>query len=174
MKIVAIFAEKLYSFSFEGESVFSEMLNKWNDAEYINDYYKDNEQIIENNPYVDCRSKKEFRERIVSNAEDLDLSLLKLVVSNKLDDFFEVLSINEPVSKLLSKRKGKQMLLRIYALKIDKNVFVITGGAIKLTQKMQDHSDTNKELKMLDKCRNFLQENRVFDCDSFFEFINEH
>jgi hypothetical protein len=43
--------------------------------------------------------------------------------------------------------------LRLYALKIDKDCFVITGGAIKVSQKMQ--------------------ENGVFDSESFFELLSE-
>lgn len=63
--------------------------------------------------------------------------------------------------------------LRIYAIRIDPNVYIVTGGAIKLTAKMQDREHTQIELEKLNKCRNFLIDNGVFDQDSFLETINE-
>jgi hypothetical protein len=49
--------------------------------------------------------------------------------------------------------------------------FLITGGAIKMTQKMQEHPDTTNELKKLKKVRDFLIENKITFEDSFYDFI---
>lgn len=75
----------------------------------------------------------------------------------------------------LSMQKGKisRNQLRLYALKIDENCFVITGGAIKMTQKMSEHEETSNELDKLIKARNHLNANGVFDNESFYEFITE-
>jgi len=35
--------------------------------------------------------------------------------------------------------------------------FIVTGGAIKLTSRMGEHEDTNKELEKLEKVRDFLK-----------------
>ena len=56
---------------------------------------------------------------------------------------------------------------------LDENCFVITGGAIKMSQKMQDHPDTNNELEKLMEARRYLKSNDVFDDDSFFELLTE-
>jgi hypothetical protein len=63
--------------------------------------------------------------------------------------------------------------LRIYAIRFEKNVFVITGGAIKLTPTMQERAHTQQELTKLNLCRQFLMENGVFDSDSFISMIEE-
>lgn len=42
---------------------------------------------------------------------------------------------------------------------------IVTGGAIKLTQEMKDHEATNKELKKLELCKNFLIENNITDIE---------
>jgi hypothetical protein len=76
--------------------------------------------------------------------------------------------------EILSKRKGRQNLLRIYAIKIDSNCYVITGGAIKITETMQGHQDTLLELTKLEKCKQYLKENDVFDSDSFYELVNDN
>ena len=61
----------------------------------------------------------------------------------------------------------------MYAIRIDTNCFVITGGAIKVTRTMQQHPETNNELQKLEKCKNYLQSKGVFDDASFFEIIGE-
>ncbi|NLA24310.1 MAG: hypothetical protein GX879_05015, partial [Bacteroidales bacterium] len=63
--------------------------------------------------------------------------------------------------------------LRYYAIKIDDNCFLITGGAIKMSQKMQEHPDTNNELKKLNKAKEYFKEIGVFDAESFYELLNE-
>ena len=74
-------------------------------------------------------------------------------------------------------QKGKieeyKNTLRIYAIKIDENCFLITGGAIKMSQKMQDHPDSNNELSKINKAKEYLKDNDVVDEDSFYEFIKE-
>ena len=71
------------------------------------------------------------------------------------------------------KGKLKENILRYYAIKLDENCFVITGGAIKMSQTMQEHPDTTNELKKLEKARAYLKQNGVFDEDSFFELLIE-
>ncbi len=46
--------------------------------------------------------------------------------------------------------------VRIYAVKIDDNLFIITGYGIKLTQQMQDDSILLEELNKLERATNFL------------------
>lgn len=63
--------------------------------------------------------------------------------------------------------------LRVYAIRVEKNVFIVTGGAIKLTPAMQDRPHTQLELDKMNKCRDFLKANGIFDQDSFIDFVNE-
>lgn len=66
--------------------------------------------------------------------------------------------------------------MRLYAIKIDEDTFVITGGAIKLPLQhlMQDRAHTQLELSKLNKAKRYLEENGVNDNDSFYEFLNEN
>lgn len=63
--------------------------------------------------------------------------------------------------------------LRIYAIRIEPNVYIVTGGAIKLTATMQEREHTKRELDKLNTCRDFLKQNGVFDQDSFIDFFEE-
>lgn len=69
----------------------------------------------------------------------------------------------------LAKQKSKRRWLRIYALRIDTNAYIIIGGAIKLTHKMEARLHTAKELDKLESCRTYLIDQGVFDIDSFNE-----
>ena len=63
--------------------------------------------------------------------------------------------------------------LRIYAIRREPNVYVVTGGAIKLSRTMQEREHTALELDKLNRCKAFLKANGVFDQDSFVELTNE-
>lgn len=63
--------------------------------------------------------------------------------------------------------------LRIYAIRLEANVYVVTGGAIKLTHLMQDKEHTAMELDKLNRCKAFLKANGVFDKDSFVDLNKE-
>lgn len=89
-----------------------------------------------------------------------------------LDEYFHQLDNMETGIKILSLRKGKASRhdgLRIYAIKIDENCFLITGGAIKMSHKMKDHPDTALELKKIERVKAYLLKSGVSDNDSFYE-----
>jgi hypothetical protein len=57
--------------------------------------------------------------------------------------------------------------LRIYAIKIGPNTFIVTGGAIKLVGKMDERTHLLKEKQKLDEIRNYLKEEGILDQDDF-------
>jgi hypothetical protein len=165
MKIVSIFAANLYAFHYKDErdNEFARLMELWTDVEYLRNFAKLH-GIAESNRFVT---------EILSNAEEIDDFLYNL--DAQLDSFgryFEPLQLSE-YTKVLSFQKGKikKNQLRIYAIKIDENCFVITGGAIKMSQTMQGHPLTAIELKKLNEARAFLESQGVFDADSFYEII---
>ncbi|MFA6770318.1 MAG: hypothetical protein WCR71_04010 [Bacteroidales bacterium] len=61
--------------------------------------------------------------------------------------------------------------LRLYAIQISKECYIITGGAIKLTKAMQDRPHTKKELSKVNKCLDFLRVEGIFDLKGVLETI---
>src|SRR5690606_7035750 len=98
---------------------------------------------------------------IISNANEIDDTLHELSEDNmrKLDEFFKPLNNQEYKIVELSKQKGRKNYLRIYALRIDTNCFVITGGAIKFTHLMAEREHTRMELEKINHCRDYLKSN---------------
>ena len=97
-----------------------------------------------------------------------------------MDELFKPLASSDLTIRELTREKarnweriGHASWLRIYAIRLEKNVFVITGGAIKLTRAMQDRPHTKKELDKLNRCRQYLLSNGVFDSESFISLTEE-
>ena len=169
MKIVRIFDEKLFAFHYdnEDENELSRLLDLWSDVSYLYQFLKDNKQDIGSLPIG------KLTEQILADAEYINdfLERLSNNENEKLEYFFKPLYNSEYQFQLLSLQKGSKNYLRIYALKIDENCFVITGGAIKFTHLMEDRAHTDNELHKLASAKQFLKAHGVHDSDSFYEFL---
>jgi hypothetical protein len=172
MKIVPIFASKLFAFHYDNESQdeYARLLDLWNDPEYVYEYAVRNEVFITKSGFT----AEEFAQCILSDVENLEELLLAYKnAKNPIDACFQPLHDQESGCKILSLQKKKCKFLRLYAIRIETNCFVITGGAIKVTRTIQGHIDTMTELTKLNKCKSYLQSQGIFDTDSFFEIIGE-
>lgn len=100
---------------------------------------------------------------------DADLSML-----------FRPLNNNEASDVLLQKEKARLKYrfkhpswLRLYAIKLTTGIYIITGGAIKLTATMQEREHTRIELAKLEKVRRYLIDADITDEEGFAEYLNE-
>jgi hypothetical protein len=50
-------------------------------------------------------------------------------------------------------------------------MYLISGGAIKLTDNMQEREHTQKELVKLEKCKQFLKESGIVDEDGVIDLL---
>lgn len=96
-----------------------------------------------------------------------------------LDEIFHPLENFRTSDILLGKEKARlkrvkrhSSWLRIYAIKLSEGIYVITGGAIKLTLKIEEREHTKQELIKLKKVRSFLLNENIIDNDSFIEYMN--
>lgn len=97
-----------------------------------------------------------------------------------LSKLFRPLDNNQASDTMLQKEKarlkrefGHSSWLRLYAIKLTAEVYIITGGAIKLTATMQEREHTRKELAKIDKVRRYLLEEGIIDDSGFIDYINE-
>lgn len=174
MEIVDIFAERLFAFHYAGEAdnEYDRLLDLWDDMEYVYNFLKENNKDIPNNKTI-----PQIAEYIIEDAQEIDEILIEITeAENKtLSYFFKPLHNLESGARILSLQKGRQFCLRMYAIKIDEDTFVITGGAIKLPLQhlMQDREHTRVELNKLNQAQAYLNEMGILDRESFFEFLNE-
>ncbi len=168
MKIIDTFVPCLYAFKYPENDIdeLERVFDDWSDTEFLFDFFEDNKSDIK-------ISIEEAIEKVIDEANFLREKLLKLANSkpNQLNQLFKNLSNFEYTDQDLSKQKARNRWLRLYAIKIDMNNYVITGGTIKLTQLMQDRPHTYKELIKINRCRDYLKEMGIYDADSFHEII---
>lgn len=162
MKIVRIFENTLFPLHYGGGNTneFEKLMNEWTDINYLKDYANQNQ----------IKNFEAFAENIIRDVEGIEDFLNTIQINQEsFQLFFEPLQYSER-KKTLALQKGKirRNSLRIYAIKID-DCFLITGGAIKMSQTMQEHPDTSKELFKLQHARQYLQNLGIISDETFFE-----
>ena len=73
----------------------------------------------------------------------------------------------------LKKQMSHPSWLRLYAIKLEKGCYIITGGAIKLTKTMQKRAHTLSELRKMEQVRNVLLEHGTIDVCGFEDYLKE-
>lgn len=174
MKIVSIFDDRLFSFHYAGEEYneYERLLANWGDIRFLRHFVKEHLPTIDHNAYIIS---------LINELEELEDFIIDIAENQQADfnQFFAPLYNAEYREVELSLRKGKLARIfpraefRIYGIKIDDNCYVITGGAIKLSQKMQEHELTQLELNKLNVCRRYLIEQDILNKETFFELIEE-
>lgn len=167
MKFVPIFAPYLNAVVFEGDNdEFTLFIDFLTDATMLEEYFNENPDVL--------TFYKISIEDAVEQTLDHAIGLYELLEKHKvnLDEIFEPLK--ELSSELvLCKVKFKEKWIRLYAIKVESQYYIITGGAIKQSQKMDNHPDTKRQLAKLERVRDYLLEQGITDIDGFFELINE-
>ncbi|HYX05545.1 MAG TPA: hypothetical protein VE912_02305 [Bacteroidales bacterium] len=161
MKIVRIIPENDCLLSVyddeNGKSKFRQLFDNWYDIEYLFDFFVTNQ----NDLITDIDSAIQIT---IDGAEKLEDKLLEISddESEQLQTIFRPLSPSEYRLSTYQKSKAygtfSRSWLRIYAIRIDPDLYVVTGGAIKLTQKMQGRSHTQEQLNLLNQARDYLRE----------------
>jgi hypothetical protein len=181
MELVRIFEvrkNKLYAIKFNKKDPdeFRKAFKQWNDVEYLESFFEKNISDLNREfwNYIDVESavlrtieeSAEFEKYILiaikEGGENNECNLNNLI--------FKSLNKNETqIEYQKSKTYGTEAKswLRIYAIRICANVFVVTGSAIKLTATMNERKHTQYELKKMDKAVKFLKQNNIIDEDDF-------
>ena len=112
----------------------------------------------------------------ITDAASLSCLILDINPDADLDLLFRPLENHRIREMLLSREKAKgnrqsghASWLRIYAIKLDDGVYLVTGGAIKLTPLMADREHTLNELRRMEMVRNYLLDNGIVDADGIKE-----
>lgn len=172
--------ERLWATRYDGcaDNVLDDLFEKWNDVVWLRDFFKANfDDLISFFKITDVNNA------IYDTIEDSDrLQCLILDISPDadLDKLFRPLENDRYTDILLGKEKAKLQVkarhaswLRIYAIKLEPGIYVITGGAIKLTRTMQEREHTLQELGKMEQVRNFLLNQGIVDKDAFVDYLRE-
>lgn len=154
------------------------LFRNWTDGNYLLDFFMENFADLEG--FFHIRRLDEAVNDTFEDAEALQELILDFPYTEHLDELFKPLDVYDTRTRELNREKARNWnryrhasWLRIYAIRLEPDVYVVTGGAIKLTRTMQEREHTALELKKLNRCKDYLKANGVFDQDSFVELTNE-
>lgn len=170
MEISGIFEvvpDSLYSIQFAGEDdhEFSKIFRLWNDTDYLQSFFETHYSDLL--AFWEYMSVKEAVAITKMDAARLDNEILSIATSVALGGSENLSMIFKPLSPATwrvdkiekSKARGmrRKSWLRIYAIRLGVNHFIVTGGAIKLTRTMNEREHLYKELTKLEEVCRFLR-----------------
>ena len=168
---------KLWAVVYDGDEVdiLTKTLADWLNPGYLRWFFENHIKDLEN--YFNITNVDEAIYDTIRDATSLSCVILDLDPNANLDELFRPLENYRIREMLLSREKAKgksvsshRSWLRIYAIKMESNVYLVTGGTIKLTYMMQDRQHTLDELIKMEKVRNYLLENGVIDYDGLKDY----
>ncbi len=176
-----LYAVQYISLPDNHEDIFTQIFEHWQDPEYLENFFEENKQDlqsgyfgeigIENAIFITLNEAYAFQQKI------LDIALGEDNEYSNLQEFFKPLHNYEkelyPIPEFQESKAygGRQSWLRLYAIRIEPNLFIVTGGAIKLTRTMQERTHTQLELDRLKQVKDFLIAEGIIDNDSIIGFI---
>jgi len=161
---------------------FSRLFNNWQDPEYLDNFFNKHKADLQKEFY-NYISIEDAIQKTIDEAYKFQQKILLIAEKGKenfsksLQTLFVPLYNSEkevyPIPDYQrSKTYGShKSWLRIYAIRIEENVFIITGGAIKLTKTMNEREHLIKELNKIEEIKEFLISEGIIDNDSIVDFL---
>ena len=169
----------LWAVRYDGESdnALSTVFDQWTDVLYLRSFFKQNWSDMSS--FYKIKDLGTAIEDTIEDSDELESLLLSLSSEDDLDSLFHPLENFRITEMLLGREKarlkrtiGHSSWLRIYAIKLEQGVYIITGGAIKLTLRMDEREHTRRELKKMEMVRQYLLEENIVDEDGFLDFVS--
>lgn len=175
MEIEEIYKPYIYSIKYNGQelSEFDRLFDAWNDITEVVEFMQAHQAYL-NDPvwceqYTPTSAARKVRDEAIE-LEDLFYNLCKNTDQGKTPDFdshFKFLGGKYQVYEYIPMKSygtGRPSFLRMYAIKLKNNLYVITGGGIKLADTIQDSPDLqNHVIQNIDKVRAWLIQNGIMD-----------
>lgn len=171
--------KRLWAVRYEGEeyNCFDLLFSSWYDMGWLISFFKEN--IADLTSFFRITDVYEAVMETIDEANRLECLMLDISPDANLDLLFKHLENSRFTEMTLGKEKAygdgssrHPSWLRIYAIKIEPGVYLITGGAIKLTHEMKERNNTLTELAKMELVRNYLLDNGVYDLDGFNDYID--
>lgn len=171
---------RLWSVQYEGDNfnALQMLFDQWEDPMWLRDFFLKN--IDDLSSYFKITDVNKAIFDTLEDREKLQCLILDISPDADLDKLFRPLDNNRTQEMLLSKEKARlkntprhASWLRIYAIKLEPGIYIVTGGAIKLTATMQERQHTLKELEKMEKVRTHLLEQNIVDANAFVDYLTE-
>lgn len=182
MEIVEIYKDWLYSIGFDEEDLneYHRVFREWHDLDYLVGFFSKNKAYVNTtfwrNAGLDPDNPEQSAQRVIDEADSLEIYIRQLVancssgVKPDFDEYFHFLGGKykclwslEPVK---SYGTDSPSLLRLYAIKIGSNCYLIVYGGIKLADTIQNSPVLSATVfRKIDSVLKFLQANGITDSE---------
>lgn len=184
-KIIDIFAvveEALLAVQYDCsiDHEFARIFKEWTDVEYLEDFFETHKTDLQSGYHLTKIGHISIEDAIfqtIDEAEAFEKFILRVAEKGKenedqtLQDLvFKPLHKNDTTIKHQETKAygaNTHSWLRLYAIRIDPNLYVISGGAIKLTRSMNEREHTRNELMKLKILTSYLKEIGFEDADDY-------
>lgn len=178
MEIISIFAPYIYSVKYDGqdENEFDRLFTEWNNVERIGAFLEENHVHLQTEVWKKISEPEAAARQVLDEAEALEMlfdELAELTKEGKTPDFDSHFHYLEGKYKyeleyqpMKSYGAKSPSLLRMYAIKLNSNIYLITGGGIKLADKIQNSPGIMEHaLQDIDRVRDWLKANGIMDSE---------
>lgn len=153
--------------------VFEKLMHQWSDTEFLTHYFIDHIEELENE-FWDGLTPDQAIDQVMEERYTLEEELLRIETGmpgyehNTLDDIFLPLHQNiyalnfKNESFKKAKANVQKPMIRLYAIRLDDGTMIITGGAIKLSKRMEGDIFL-LEKKRLNQLKGYLQAEKITD-----------
>lgn len=182
VEIVEIYQDWLYSIGFDEEDLneYHRVFREWHDLDYLVRFFSENKAYVNTEFWqragLSADNPEQSAERVIDEADNLETYIYQLVencssgVKPDFDEYFHFLGGKykclwslEPVK---SYGTDTPSLLRLYAIKLDSNCYLIVYGGIKLAETIQNSPVLkDKVFNKIDSVLHFLRANGIADSD---------
>jgi hypothetical protein len=170
---------RLWAVQYDGEdeNCFDSLFTHWFDINWLKEFFKNN--LGDLTSFFKITDIYQAINETLVEAEKLECLILDISPDANLDVLFKHLENSRFTEMSLGKEKARgagtsrhPSWLRIYAIKMEPGIYLVTGGAIKLTATMAERSHTLAELARLEQVRNYLIDNGVYDFDGLNDYTD--
>lgn len=175
MEIIQIYEQYLYSVKYDSciENEYDRLFNdEWCDIASIVTFMHENKKYLGTGIWTNVADPFSAAQKVARERAALQYKFKELLENTKrgiqpdLDSHFHFLDGQYYGTFTLTPMKSygteNPSFLRIYAIKVDTNSYIITGGGIKLCKTIQDSPGLKDHvIKNIDKVRNYLLQNGI-------------
>lgn len=175
MEIEKIYPPYIYSVRYDHkeENEYDSLFSQWYDLDYLGNFFQSNNRWLIMDIWRNINTLELASRQVIDEADEMDSTLFRLyentVKGIKPDydshfyDFggkYQYVMEYCPVKSYGYKTPS---LLRIYAIKMESNTYLVTGGGIKLGKSIQDSPGLSHIITDIENVRNWLKKNGIID-----------
>lgn len=169
MEIVEIYPPYLYSIGEEGEvDAYHQLFDDWTSVDWLVSFFDSHHTQMDPAFWGSAVDPEVASSRTLDEAYEMEDTIIELANNSRdgtipdFDSYFVPLGgeyayvwNHTPVKAY---GPAKPSLLRLYAIKIEPNCYLLTGGAIKYCKTMAESEELVKELKTIERVKDYLKE----------------